>query len=730
MSRALHFADIFLTWPSRGAQRVRIRFDAFEADLTSRELFREGKRIPLANQSFVALATLLERPGQLVSREELRQRLWPDNRVVDFDQGLNAIINRLREALGTAAGGASLIETLPRRGYRFVGTVLGEGAPQQISQRIPPEIAEPRKEQERETVAPPGKRALAYGALAYGALAVALLAGALAAIVFLPRTRLDTNPKVDPLTSLVGREVGPALTPNGQRLLFAWNGDAHSASRFDLYTKPMGTERLTRLTHDSATALHAAWAPDGTQIAVARQTDRDSGVYLVAPAQGAERLLAHAVFLNEPFMQLAWSPDGRRIAYAAVESDSWSRIHLADASGSEGTQVLQRPQACADAGTPAFSPDGRRLGFVCTTSVGVYQVYVRELATAAERSLASLQGDPQGLAWTQAGDALIVASESGNDSAIWRVTLQGRLSRVLRPEGPLGPGVAVAGGHIAFVRENHVVDIWRADLTAPTNITQDLISSTRTQLVPEYSPDGAHIAFESTRSGSSEIWLADADGRNPVKLTSFDGPLTGAPTWCADGRRIAFDSRATGSSAIYILDILEGRPRRLETPVSNLALPVWSHDCRWIIASNGRTTLYRVPASGGPAETFTTKRSYRAVVSGSRVIFNVAELNSVELWAKPADGGVETPLEGMAPLRFSDGWTATPRGIYYTTVGAGAPTVRFYDFTSHQTRVVRTLQGSLAALGGLGLSVSNDEHWILYTRSEPAEADLMVISGG
>src|SRR4030088_2637262 len=89
----------------------------------------------------------------------------------------------------------------------------------------------------------------------------------------------------------------------------------------------------------------------------------------------------------------------------------WSHIHLADASGSQG-RSLDRPSPCADSGAPAFSFDGGRLGFVCTSSVGVYGVYVIELSTGAVRSLASLQGDPQGRAWTPAGDALIVVSES------------------------------------------------------------------------------------------------------------------------------------------------------------------------------------------------------------------------------------------------------------------------------------------------------------------------------
>lgn len=201
----------------------RIRFGTFEADLESRELFKEGQRIPLANQSFVALAALLERPGQLVSREELRRRLWPDNRVVDFDQGLNAIINRLREALGGAAGGIGLIETLPRRGYRFTGAVQRQ------------QVGEPATQ--RDEGVRLGRRT-AYG------LAIVLCLLAASAVMLISRARPDGSPKVEPLTSLIGREVAPAFTPDGERLLFAWNGDAASGGHFDLYSKHVGSERL------------------------------------------------------------------------------------------------------------------------------------------------------------------------------------------------------------------------------------------------------------------------------------------------------------------------------------------------------------------------------------------------------------------------------------------------------------------------------------------------------
>ena len=101
----------------------RIRFAEFEVDLASGELFREGRKVPLQEQPFQVLHILLERPGQLVTREELRNQLWPADTFVDFDHGLNKAVAKLREALAQAGGKSPLIETLPRRGYRFIGPV-------------------------------------------------------------------------------------------------------------------------------------------------------------------------------------------------------------------------------------------------------------------------------------------------------------------------------------------------------------------------------------------------------------------------------------------------------------------------------------------------------------------------------------------------------------------------------------------------------------------------------
>ena len=107
-----------------GVQSRRvIRFGPFEADLNTRELRKHGLRLKLQEQPFQVLAMLLARPGELVTRDEIRSALWPQDTFIDFDHGLNAAVRRLRDALNDKAETPRFVETLPRRGYRFIGSV-------------------------------------------------------------------------------------------------------------------------------------------------------------------------------------------------------------------------------------------------------------------------------------------------------------------------------------------------------------------------------------------------------------------------------------------------------------------------------------------------------------------------------------------------------------------------------------------------------------------------------
>ncbi|MGA2857799.1 MAG: winged helix-turn-helix domain-containing protein [Candidatus Sulfotelmatobacter sp.] len=125
--------------PVKNETRPRtLRFGAFEVHPHTQELRKQGARLRLPAQSVQVLLLLLENPGELVSREELRKKLWPEDTFVDFDHGVNAAVNRLREALGDSAEKPKFVETLPRRGYRFIAAVDGLPAPAvERSEQVP-----------------------------------------------------------------------------------------------------------------------------------------------------------------------------------------------------------------------------------------------------------------------------------------------------------------------------------------------------------------------------------------------------------------------------------------------------------------------------------------------------------------------------------------------------------------------------------------------------------------
>jgi hypothetical protein len=184
--------------------------------------------------------------------------------------------------------------------------------------------------------------------------------------------------------------------------------------------------------------------------------------------------------------------------------------------------------------------------------------------------------------------------------------------------------------------EDHGVRMSIVDLVAPKpeQSATKLIFSARVQRVPEYSPDGTKGVFESDRSCTHEIWLAEANGSDLVQLTSFNGPQTGGPNWCSDGRRIALDSRASGASAIYVEDIV----LKTSTPSPNQCSESGSShvagDCRWLFVSNGHDTLYRVPSQGGEATRVTDHSCWYSLTNGGRLFFNVNEARDVVLWSK------------------------------------------------------------------------------------------------
>ena len=330
-----------------------LRFDVFEVDLRTEELRKHGLRLRLPSQSFQVLPLLLEHPGELVTREELREKLWPADTFVDFDHGVNAAVNRLREALGDSADSPRFVETLPRRGYRFIVPVESNSVdseqPTPVSSAVAASCSEPSRGTGPIGNAPCHRATpQATDHAIRSRIGWRHLGGWGSFYCFtccgLAPAHSGSTLTVLPFTTYPGLETAPSFSPDGNQIAFAWSREGLN---FDLYIKQIGQERAVQLTHRPAMFLVPAWSPDGRFIAFARRgnDDNDTGIYLIPALGGSERKLADATPLVRYWptlsvelvagRQMAGLQQRRSSASEADSSPEHSRIHLLNVETTE-----------------------------------------------------------------------------------------------------------------------------------------------------------------------------------------------------------------------------------------------------------------------------------------------------------------------------------------------------------------------------------------------------------
>jgi Tol biopolymer transport system component/DNA-binding winged helix-turn-helix (wHTH) protein len=390
---------------AKSSSRI-IRFSTFEVNLHTGELRQRGQKVKLQEQPLQVLAALLERPGEMVTREELRSKLWPADTFVDFDHSLNAAIKRLRDALGESAETPIFVETVARRGYRFIGNVEPSAATPS---------ARPRPRQ---------WRAITRYAVLSGLTTCAL---ALSFLYYRHSLRSKAGqPTVIPAVTNVGEKYNPSLSPDGQHLAFAWNGGA--GPYFSIYVKVLGTEEALRLTKQPSIDFNPVWSPDGRQIAFCRILEGETGIYTIPALGGAERRLRKTLWQEPLFYQgrLSWSPDGKLLAF----SDQASRneapsIFLLSLDSLDVRRLTSSLRSRGDF-NPAFSPDGQTLAI--TRILQAFDaIYTLPVSGGEAQRLVSDGTDHWGLAWTPDGRNIVFANAGWpvNAGWLWKVPLRG-----------------------------------------------------------------------------------------------------------------------------------------------------------------------------------------------------------------------------------------------------------------------------------------------------------------
>jgi Tol biopolymer transport system component/DNA-binding winged helix-turn-helix (wHTH) protein len=535
-------------------------FDDVRVDTAAFRVERGGEVVALEPKAFDLLVLLLEHQGQVVTKQEILDAVWPQTAVTD--NAMTRIVAHLRKALGDDARDARYIETVPTRGYRWLAPAERRegGAPPAPSVRPWP------------------RRGLAVSALAVlaavAALSLAYRQGQTrgletSAVLSMWPTQVTVSPRLD---------VFPALSPDGRAVAYATD----RSGGFEIVVKPLlGGASDIALTSDGQQNVEPAWSPDGDYVAY--HSMRRGGIWIVPALGGVPRQVCE--FGSDP----AWSPDGRRLAFqsdplADIAPNAYganvpSTIWTVARDGGDRRRITSSTDPVGGHAAPTWSPDGRYIAFA------TYSAAPRSLwSVPAEGGPARLLDEAHGAIFEPvfAPDGRWVYYATGGPFVIRVPVASGRRTGAHEAIGT--PGLAgvrhlamsADGRRLALTSLSLSSNLWTVDVSAgsgeaagtPRPLTDD---TSRRKTTPAWSPDGRWIAYTGSRGGpGSDIFVMSPADAHSVPVTAGEPatskpgpPANYRPTWLPDSTRVAFLSSDGERTRLRMADVTSRRTESL-----------------------------------------------------------------------------------------------------------------------------------------------------------------------
>ena len=581
-----------------------VRFGTYEVDLRLGELRKNGIRVKLTGQPFQILAILLEHPGDLITREQLQRRLWPSDTFVDFDRGLNAAINRVREALGDSAENPRFVETIPRRGYRFIAPLV-DCRP--LSATLSSGESNPSGAQNLKNR--PALSVSRRFKILLGAVSILAVSALGAALWFRPSRRANEwdlqTMKFSRITQS-GNAVSVAISPDGHYVVYALReGEKQGLSVRQIAT---GSD-VQILPPDEVVIWGLTFSPDANYIDFVRSEKNNiesTFLYRMPTLGGTARL---AIQEGVDF-STSYSPDGARFAFSRVH-DQQIDVLIANADGSNERVLVTRPYLDLFSWGTAWSPDGRTVALTTAASKKnirsvLWAVTVGDRSVREVYSTPNIMGRPR---WLSDGSGLLVPIANIEDHP-----LRGQLWLVSFPEGQARRltndlmnydlcclDLTQDGRTLVDTATTRVSDLWIApagDTAKAKPVTQN------DHAVGGFSwiPDG-RIAFAS---GDGNLSVLNSDGNARTQLTPNDHAI-GNPSACGDGRYFVYSTYREQKVGIWRIDADGSNPIRIADETAATS-PECSPDGKWAIyVQVASLTLMRVTITGEkPPESIAT----------------------------------------------------------------------------------------------------------------------------
>jgi serine/threonine protein kinase len=548
-----------------------------------------------------------------------------------------------------------------------------------------------------------------------------------------------------PLTSYPGTELSPSFSPDGSQVAFSWDGEHQD--NFDIYVKLIDRVEKHRLTTDPARDMSPAWAPDGRTIAFARE----GAVYLISPIGGRERKLADVRAAD-----IDWTADSRSLIVSG-RTPTNSRLLIISVDSGKTTELTSPPGEGLGIGdfSLAVSPDGLQVAFIRVPANGGADVYQMPMTGENLHRLTQNEGPIYGLTWTIDGREVVYSAQGSLRRRFVKSRVDSPPTRVegVDPGGATAPMIShpTSASPVRLAYERLVLEtkVWVKDTKDPSAPARKLIGWTQSEGNPQFSPDGRQIAFLSDISGSYQIWIANSDGSNPLRLTSLSTGDRNSPRWSPDGRKIVFAWIQNNNRDLYSISVDGTSLRQLTKEPSQEGRPSWSRDGRWIYCYSdrtGRTEIWRIPAEGGgEGSRLTTDGGHESFESPDGKLLYYEDYGNQGLKSIPIQA-YSGPREGSVVLeKVRPGfWAVAEKGIYFVefddryaasqfiqyafvvgTTGVPLP-IRFYDFQSRKISQIGAIDKGVIRHNS-SFSVTWDGGYIAWSQIDRGESDLMMV---
>jgi len=696
---------------------VSYSFGPFRIETLTQRLFKDGTVVPLTRKRFEILLLLVQNAGRVIKKEEIFDSIWPKQSVEESN--LTQHIYLLRRDIEVDPKTPYFILTVPGEGYRFHPEVKTHFASEKLlasytnpdSTRILTETAPtaPHSEGETENLnaikSPNTFFAQLYPRRVIIALVlVIVLVTAISLLTIRYRSLIegtdDTIPSVSPLQTSLGLKSELAFSNDGK--LLAYISDDGNSSIPDVYVMTENGGTPIRITNTTSGEYFVTWSPDNQQLAFLRWSpDRPAKYLLVTtPALGgAEREL------SEVDGGIDWSPDGVSFAVCdSVSDDAPVGIVLLSADGRTRATLSAPDSSDGYDSRPRFSPDGTRVAFLRWAHSASGDLHIVEIANRKTSRITFDNASISDFNWTMDGKGIVFASNRSGNNRLWQIGATGG-SPVLLAKVPadvhrfsISPSNPQKLAYTLSLVDTSI-DVLPISTAVPSGgvPAQPLcsINSSRGDDSPRWSPNGELIAFCSSRSGFTEIWISRANCTELRQLTNFRQINVGSPRWSPDSRNIVFDQIIDGQAEVMKINLETGGVLQMTDSPSSDKLPSFSSDGQWVYFNSNRSgssQIWRMRPDGSGYSQVTVNGGFEAVESpdGNTLFYTKNNF----LWKKDLRTRVELPvgeLNGQTVHRY---WDVAPNTIYYVPLSSSTGTTLFaLKLPEGQIRPLLTLNG-------------------------------------